>query len=481
MHTRMDTIKKYSSLFIACTILLLAGCKKWDDHNEADASLQVNLIEEINSRPDLSRFSELLAQTGLDQELSATKMYTVWAPTNDALQQLDPAIVNDDNKLKAFLKNHMASQSYYTHTAKQVVRVLMLSGKRIPFGAGQFDAATITEADRYVKNGVLHVVDKPVPPLPSIWEFLNSTTATYQQNKFIAGYNYKVRDLTNAIIDSINAQTGEPVYRPGTDSVTRNRYNDAVYDLKNEDSLYTYILLDDALFGAEVIKLSKFFKTGTADSTYNLSAIWMSKDLTTVISAYPSTTPDMLVQQSRFNVKDTIYKNAITATHKCSNGIVYVVKSIAYAMKEKFPSIILQGEFPRDFMADRRSNTYYRLRTDPSGKQFNDIVMFNHGLANYYVNYRVLSTPSNKYKVYWVAVNDFQATTFQQKLSVGSITAPSFGYVTVPLNNYQEVYLGEFTAANFGVLDLYLTGANSTANGVNSLTLDYIRLEPQNL
>jgi len=41
-----------------------------------------------------------------------------------------------------------------------------------------------------------------------------------------------------------------------------------------------------------------------------------------------------------------------------------------------------------------------------------------------------------------------------------------------------EVLLGEFTPAQFGNLQLRLTAANSTAQNVNTLALDYLRFEP---
>jgi hypothetical protein len=475
----MCTVKKYISLVAAATTLLLCGCKKWDDHNEKEAALHINLLEEINNRPDLSTFSEMLIKTGLDQELAGSKTYTVWAPTNDALQNLDQAIVNDTAQLKAFLKNHIAGQSYYTRMAQPVVRAQMLNGKRITFENNKFDEATITEADRYVKNGVLHVIDKYIKPLPSIWEFVGSTTSLYRQNNFVKNYIRKVFDPVNAVIEGINPRTGEPVYRPGTDSVEQNIFNVTAYDLKNEDSLYTYVVLQDPVFAAEIKKFQPYFKTGSADSTNTFSAWNTVRDLAGKITAYPTSTPNQVIFTSKFNVTDTIPKTAIVETRKCSNGIVYIVSSIRYAMREKFPPVILQGEFPFGFSENKRSNTYYRVRTDTAtGTQFNDIVMINHGVSEYKITYRLPVALSTTYKVSWVAINDFQTTTFQQRLAMGTAASTTFNYITVPLNSNKEVSLGEYPVEKVGELLLYLTSAKSTTNGQNSLTLDYIKLEP---
>ena len=89
--------------------------------------------------------------------------------------------------------------------------------------------------------------------------------------------NWKI--VAIVVIDSINSQTGKPVYRPGTDSVLRNSFNFEVYDLQNEEKQYTYFILDNASFEAEVNKLLPYFTTGTADSTKDLASNAVVRDL----------------------------------------------------------------------------------------------------------------------------------------------------------------------------------------------------------
>jgi hypothetical protein len=105
--------------------------------------------------------------------------------------------------------------------------------------------------------------------------------------------------------------------------------------------------------------------------------------------------------------------------------------------------------------------------------------VFNHGVANFYLNYRLRNMYSVKYKAYWVAVNDFQAAAFSQKLAINDPTTLLLPYTVVNANTFSEVYLGEFPLATYQtVLDLYLTAANSTTAAVNPLVCDYIRLVP---
>ena len=81
--------------------------------------------------------------------------------------------------------------------------------------------------------------------------------------------------------------------------------------------------------------------------------------------------------------------------------------------------------------------------------------------------------------LYWVALNDFQAATFTQKLGIGIATSTTFGYTNVLSNDYNEVYIGEFTNARYWPkYDIFLTAANSTTAAVNPLVCDYIKLVP---
>src|SRR4029079_11811286 len=143
----LKTILSWIFFFALCQ----AGCKKWEDHSKIEnQDLNKNLLDAINQRSNLSKFYEYLVKTGLDKELSSSKTYTVWAPVNDALQSLDPAIIANADKLKAFIGNHISLQSYFTKDAQQAIRVPMLNGKRVSFSKNKFDEANITEADKYV-------------------------------------------------------------------------------------------------------------------------------------------------------------------------------------------------------------------------------------------------------------------------------------------------------------------------------------------
>lgn len=495
----------YLKTTLLCTLFFafcLTGCKKWDDHTKLTSQdLGKNLLEEIGQNANLSKFYEYLQKTGLDKELASSKTYTVFAPVNSALQSLDPAVVADNDKLKDFVGNHIALQSWFTADANQALRILMLNGKTVAFSGSSFDGAAITEKDKYMGNGVLHIISGVAPVYPNAWELLEDTRNEYAQSAYILSLTRMVFDPTNAIIDSINSQTGEPVYRAGTDSVLRNSFNTNVYNLEDESKQYTFLILNNTAFAADVATLQPYYQTvtGDTDSAARQASYGVVKDL--IVEGYYTIDQLPAVLTSKFGVNISIDKTKIVETVKLSNGVAYIISKAGFAITEKIPPVIVQGENYRGFydatgiaVTPRQNNVsavFIRLRVNPNtGEQFNDMFVYGHGISALSAHYRVSNLPSVTYKVYWVAVNDtltvnstVNPVTFNQRLAMGDFatnylpSTPAAG-MAVTSNNYNEVYLGDYTQSAYGALDMYLTANASTGNGTNSLTLDYIKLVP---
>jgi uncharacterized surface protein with fasciclin (FAS1) repeats len=475
MRTRIHII--LLSVFIGS--LVLPGCKKWDDHNAiTDPALTRDLYQQIKENSSLGKFAELLAKSGYDKVLSSSRTYTVYAPTNAALASLDAAIINDSARLAKFIGNHIASQTYFT-TDPAAKRIEMLNGKFHNIQGKTIEDAAITTADDYARNGVVQVIDKMLPVLDNAWESMKANAAIpAAQKAYLLSLFQNVFDASHAVQIGVNPVTGEPVYQPGTDSIQTNLFWRNVYDLRNENQQYTFFVLTDAAWNTEVTKFKPFLATGSVDSTTRLTSWEVVKDLAVEGLYLPNSIPDTLV--SRYGVKIPVNRNAIVQTIRTSNGIIYVMNQMDVQPKDKIKGFQIEGEYYRTTSADRRGNTYFRDRFNPvTGKDFRDILVFGHGVALFNINYRISNVYSMKYKAYWVAVNDFQTASFNQKLAIGSPTSATFAYTAVPSNNYNEVYIGEFTLATYqNFLDLYLVAANSTTTAVNPLVCDYIKLVP---
>jgi len=463
-----------------------AGCTKvWDDHNQiTDSNLKNNLYEAIKQNTSLGKFSDMLAKTGYDKIISSSKTYTVWAPTDQALQTLDPAILNDTARLKLFVGNHIANQSYLEGGATGTLRVQVLNGKYITITAASFDSAHIVAPNQYANNGVFHTIDKFIPRYDNCWEFVKNTTAVPLMKSFLSSLDTLIRDPSKAVQIGVDPSTGQPVYQPGTGYVPHNKFLDSVVDVSDESGQYTLVLLTDNAYTTESAKITPWFATGTADSTNYLSRFHLVKDLAFKGMYTLAQLPDTLV--SNYGVKTPMVKSAIVATYKTSNGIVYIMNQVNFTKENKFPSIYIQGENPSRFQADRNNNTFYRVRYNPlTGKDFNDILMTDYNFANYFIAYFRKGLNSMRYNAYWVAVNDVQPALYQQRFGYGVIRndtafVSNFAPQTVAWSNYNEVYLGQFSFSSYTNQYFFVTGPNvATSKGTTDvISLDYIRLEP---
>jgi uncharacterized surface protein with fasciclin (FAS1) repeats len=184
---RKITFKKSCLLLLAIGMsTVFTACKKWENHNAVtDAQLSKNLMDEINQDASLSTFSGYLVKTGYDKVIASSKTFTVWAPNNTAMQSVDQAILNDTIRLKQFIGNHIANQSYATTEVQTSMRVKIFNGKNVTFTRTTFEEANIVQANKYVGNGILHVIDKAIVPKLSIWEYLN---CWHQTEKLPAGF-----------------------------------------------------------------------------------------------------------------------------------------------------------------------------------------------------------------------------------------------------------------------------------------------------
>jgi uncharacterized surface protein with fasciclin (FAS1) repeats len=461
--------------FAACT-------KKWEDHNQLNnPPSERNLFQTISGTPNLSKFRDLLVLSGYDKILNSSKTFTVWAPTDIALQSLDPDLVSDSAKAAVFVGNHITYQAHLPGSADQ--RIKMMNEKYISVSGSRFDSANIVAPNGNASNGILHTIDKYIPRTDNIWELINhNSSSAPRMRRFLLSLNRSVFDPSRATQTGVDPMTGLPVYDTASGLVFRNSFIDSVANVNDESMQYTMFLLDDNSYDTEFNKLSPWFKTSTTDSTNQLTGHWLVKDLV-VKGAYGlAQLPDTLISQ--YGVKVPVNKQAIKASYRTSNGYVHLMSQVNFKLNDKFPPIIIQGENATAFAtSDSRNtnNTFYRTRTNPfTGQVFQDLYMQNYNYASYWIRYLVKNLPSMRYNAYWVVVNDVQTTPlWQQRLAVDNITSV-LSTLTVQYQNYNEVSLGQFTISNFRNLNLYVLGPTSASSsgGSNSISLDYIKLVP---
>ena len=95
------------------------------------------------------------------------------------------------------------------------------------------------------------------------------------------------------------------------------------------------------------------------------------------------------------------------------------------------------------------------------------------------MKYRLKDIYSTTYKVYWVAPNDVQDKAFKQRFAISDPADTHFAETPVAIENFDEVYVGEYTFENIGDYNAFVVAANNGVDKDNSISLDYFRLEPK--
>lgn len=477
----MTTLKLiYKTLFVSIVTIALVSCSDpWSDReNNGDNNLNSNLSEAITATSEVSKFGELLAKTGYDKILSASKTYTVFAPTNEAIALLDASVLNNPEALSAFVANHIALTSYSSVRKEEAVQIKMLSDKYLDFKGNNLIAdATIVSADHYAKNGVFHIINQILTPKKNIWEYINSQTTASAMSNYLVSLN----DLNIYNSDIIAKESAVP--GAFADSLS-NSFLKNVYNVNNEKNSYTLFLIEDSGYTAEVEKLKPYLNKPTADSTTTYSRYFTVRDMVFPKAYKINELPNELI--TRFGVTVPIDKTQIVGEPiVLSNGIIYRMKKVDVPLASRLVPTKIEGEknvsyFPNDL----RSKMMYRDLVDPNDPNipkilFNDVYVKNTKVSNAFLNYTASDLYSTKYDVYWRAVNT-AATVFQQKVTItnGGITQ-TLPYINVAQNVYTDVYLGEFNLTQSGSIFAQLIANTTTADGTNSLTLDYLKFVPR--
>ncbi|WP_164891190.1 fasciclin domain-containing protein [Botryobacter ruber] len=476
--------KIYLIFLTAFVLTALSACEdKWEEHTALqDAVLKENLLEPINTNPNLSRFAEYLKKSGYDELLKSSKLFTVWAPTNEALVAIDQDVVNDPEKLRQFVGNHISYQQYYTYSPNPSLRIKAINGKYLVWDRSTetIEGASVVEANMQRGNGVLHVINKTLEPKPNTWEYLNSLTVGERQKEFINSQSFDFFDPNLAEQTGVDPATGAPVYKEGTGIVWRNTYLEKVRNIMHEDSLNTFIVLTDNAFEQEYNKISNFFVTTSEDSTRELTSWNVVKDLAFRGLYTPENLPDTLV--SLFGVKVPIDKSAIVSSFRTSNGMVYVMNKADVRIKDKIQTRIIEGESairPRDFSTDQRNDRiHYRYRSNASNNH--DLRVYDHGQnSGMWVRYQLYNVPAGTYKFYMKAVKDFGTADLTQRLAIGDFTqTTTFPAVTIPMYQEEEQYLGEYTVDKYGKLTMFVISNPVSGSDLNPIVLDYIKMVP---
>jgi len=129
---------------------------------------KLNLIETIAGVDKFSEFSRLMGTSGANDVFSRDGDFTVFAPTNDAFQQIPDKEMNfllqEENRprLKALLKFHVIPGRLLAAEAGSRRHAVNVAGQDVEFSNGdgvRINGAAVLDRNLEASNGLVHAID----------------------------------------------------------------------------------------------------------------------------------------------------------------------------------------------------------------------------------------------------------------------------------------------------------------------------------
>lgn len=302
--------------------LALTACNDdWDTHYDRNGSVpEISLMELIGQDEQLTKFHEILKKTQCDTLLNSAQTYTVWAPVNEALANVN---MNDLENLRRMVRNHIAR---YAHPSSTPVtkKIGMLNSKTMNYESGNvFNEVELLKKDIVAQNGVLHKLSDTITYKYNFMEYLATQENYSKAYEFISSFYEKVYDESlSTAYDSVFVD-----YNP----LLKSTYL-GIGDIENEDSVYTMILPDNQAWETAYEYVKPYFKVFVnkkqpqeyADSVQHVqTGLALLNGLTFRGQIADPATADSLTTVTRHVIHKTAPYFAGYTQGEASNGTIY--------------------------------------------------------------------------------------------------------------------------------------------------------------
>lgn len=270
----MKRSKIYSKIAgIALATLAMAGCSDtWNDHYDAPLSgnaIDATLWEVISNNEQLSNFAKVVAATGYDKSLASTQVFTVFAPTNDALseeeadaiialyqQEKRNKIKDRDNKaIKQFVQNHIA---LYNHSVAKsgADSVVMMNGKYQVLTPEKLSNSNLLTTNQLTRNGLLFTLSKQVDYQGNVLETLQSHEGLDSIGNFISSFN-EYEFLPSASVAG-GIEDGKTWYLDSVSVLTNDMFDYTDY-INSEDSVFWMVAPTNEVWNQLIAEYEPYF------------------------------------------------------------------------------------------------------------------------------------------------------------------------------------------------------------------------------
>ncbi|MDR2840855.1 MAG: fasciclin domain-containing protein [Paludibacter sp.] len=369
---KTQLIKHFLPLVLV--LVLFSACDRWGDASRLNnANTGKNLNEIIGETSEISKFAQILELTGYSDLLTSDNSFTVFAPKNEAIQNLD---LSNIDALKTWVQNYIVQLTWYVDSKGLFAAdsLLLLNGKYVPLGISSVSGSNIVKSNIQSANGVLHIIDNIIIERLNIYDYLLLQTG-YEQINFIKDNEKNVMDSERSIQIGVDIN-GKPVF--DTIWTTSNPFIDN-FPLQNERRHFTVILLERSAIDNLRTKYAKYLHQDSI-SEQNYEVI-------------KQITEDMILKKTAIetagryenfdNVLVDINPADIVESYQASNGFVYKVSNVDVKFyHNKIKEQIIEAE---DFVSnwDAAEQFVTRYRSYASGGK--DVAL--KGYTNWYYEY----------------------------------------------------------------------------------------------
>lgn len=232
--------------------LAIVGCSDtWNDHYEAglaEGAVSSSLWQVIESNGQLSNFARVLQATGYDKALASSQVFTVFAPTNDALTSDDAdAIIalyqqekkknikeKDNRAVKEFVQNHIA---LYNHSVAKTGAdsVVMMNGKYLVLTPEKLADSPLVTTNLLTQNGLLFTLGEQVDYQGNVFETLQLHSELDSVGNFMAAFNEYEFVPSASVAGGI--EDGRTWYLDSVTVLTNDMFDYVDY-INSEDSVF---------------------------------------------------------------------------------------------------------------------------------------------------------------------------------------------------------------------------------------------------
>lgn len=244
-------IKFLLMLAFTASSLLMSSC---DDDN-ADSGQDKNVVALVQNNNNLSTLETALVKfPDLVTSLSGNSKITVFAPTNDAFENLLDAIgqssLNDipDDVLRDILEYHVVAGTVRSNQLSNG-DVTTAGGEKISVntanGVTLNGTASVTTADVEASNGVVHLIDEVLIP-PSIQPVVGTIVAPAYFNKNFTTLIAAVKAASPAILLTLLNSEDKTLFAPTNDAFVAAGIT-TLPDQATLDAVLKYHVIDGAV------------------------------------------------------------------------------------------------------------------------------------------------------------------------------------------------------------------------------------------